>query len=256
MKIGLALGGGAARGLTHLGVLSVLVEAGIPIHAVSGCSAGSIVGAVFCAGFSVEEMMAMAVHVRWRRIADLNRTRSGFISLDRLERWLTMVLGDIDFSDLEIPLAVVTVDVSTGERIVLREGRLARAVHASCSIPGIMNPVQVGERTLMDGGLVDNLPVAAARELGADFIIGVDIFEPNYGRDSSPIAQGIMAIETLVRHAGGGIGMADFLISPSTAKYSYVRFGQLEELIAVGERAARNCLPDLMASIDDIEGSQ
>lgn len=253
MKIGLAFGGGATRGMAHVGVLSVLVEAGIPIHCVAGCSAGSVIGAVFCAGFSLEDMKNMAVHVRWRRLASLDRSRWGLVSFDRLERWLMMVLGDIDFSDLEIPLAIVTADVSTGKRIVLRTGRVAKAVHASCAIPGIVNPVQVDGRALMDGGLVDNLPVTAARELGADYVIGIDVFEHNYRRDGGPLAQGVMAIETLIRNAGGGIGMADYLISPATAGRSFVRFRQIQEQIVLGERAARQCLPDLIKSIDTLE---
>jgi NTE family protein len=166
-----------------------------------------------------------------------------------------MVLGDIDFSDLEIPLAVVAADTATGERIVLRKGRLAKAVHASCALPGIVNPVQIDGRTLMDGGIVDNLPVTAARKMGADYVIGVDVFEPNYRPEGGPLAQGIMAIETLIRHAGGGIGMADYLISPKTAGRSFVRFRQTPELILLGERAARQNLPSLLASIEETERS-
>ncbi|MGB3717935.1 MAG: patatin-like phospholipase family protein [Candidatus Promineifilaceae bacterium] len=253
MKIGLAFGGGATRGMAHLGVLSVLVDAGIPIYCVSGCSAGSVIGAVFCAGLPLEDMKKMAGNVRWRRIASRDRSRWGLFSFDRLERWLMMVLGDIDFSDLEIPLAIVTADVSTGERIVLRKGRLAKAVHASCAVPGIVNPVQIDGRTLMDGGMVDNLPVTAAREMSADYVIGIDVFEPNYKRDGGPLAQGVMAIETLIRHAGGGIGMADYLISPNTAGRSFLRFSQYPELISLGERAAWQSLPSLLASIEDME---
>jgi NTE family protein len=250
MKIGLAFGGGAVRGMAHVGVLSVLVDAGIPIFCISGSSAGSVIGAVFCAGLSLEDMKKMAVHVRWRRIASRDRSRWGHFSFDRLERWLMMVLGDIDFSDLDIPLAVVTAEVSTGERVVLRKGRLAKAVHASCALPGLVNPVQIDGRTLMDGGIVDNLPVTAAREMGADYVIGIDVFEPNYRSEGGPLAQGLMAVETLIRHAGGGIGLADYLISPNTAGRSFVRFSQYPELISIGERAARQSLPGLLASIE------
>ncbi len=239
--------------MAHLGVLSVLVDAGIPIYCVSGSSAGSVIGAVFCAGLPLEDMKKMAAHVRWRRIASRDRSRWGLFSFDRLERWLMMVLGDIDFSDLDMPLAVVAADVSTGERVVLRKGRLAKAVHASCALPGLVNPVQIDGRTLMDGGIVDNLPVTAAREMGADYVIGIDVFEPNYRPDGGPLAQGVMAIETLIRHAGGGIGMADYLISPNTAGRSFVRFSQYPELISLGERAAWQSLPGLLASIEDSE---
>ena len=255
MKIGLALGGGATRGMAHLGVLSVLVDSGIPIDFVAGCSAGSVIGAVYCAGIPVEEMKKMAVNVRWRRVASRNRSQWGFVSFAKLERWLMMVLGDLDFSDLKMPLAIVTTDALTGERVVLQKGRLAKAVHASCSVPGIVQPVQVDDRLLMDGGIVDNLPVSAARELGADYVIGADVFEPDYQRQGGPLARGAAAIETLIRHAGGGFGSADFLITPNTAGRSFIRFSRHHELISLGEEAASRSLPALEESIAKAERS-
>lgn len=251
MKIGLALGGGATRGMAHLGVLSVLTAACIPIHCVAGCSAGSVIGAVYCAGIALEKMREMAANVRWRRIASRERTNAAIFSFDRLERWMEMELGVLDFSDLKIPLAVIAADISTGERIVLRKGRVAKAVHASCAVPGLVKPVRIDNRLLMDGGIVDNLPAVAARELGADFVIGIDVFEPDYGRSGGPLARGITALETLIRHAGGGVGAVDFLISPKTAGRSFFRFGHFQELISLGEQAAREDLSKLLGSIDN-----
>jgi NTE family protein len=250
MKIGLALGGGATRGMAHLGVLSALDEASIPIDCVAGCSAGSVIAAVYCSGLSIEKMKAMAGFVQWRRIASRNRTQWGFFSFDRLERWLTMVLGDIEFSDLKTPLAIVVCDAMIGERIVLREGRIAPAVHASCAVPGIINPVEIDGRLMMDGGIVDNLPVTAAREMGADYVVAVDVFQPNYLRDGHPLARGLTAIETLIRHAGGGIGMADYLIEPHTVGQTFFGFKNYRELISIGEHAAGQALPDLLNSIE------
>jgi NTE family protein len=140
-RIGLALSGGAARGLAHVGVLSVLLKAGIPIEYVAGCSAGAILGALFCAGTSLEQIRILTSYVSWRRLARPVQSGQGFLSFDKLERWLIMQLGDLDFADLDVPFAVVTMDVQSGERVVLQEGRVAKAVHASCSIPGLVTPV-------------------------------------------------------------------------------------------------------------------
>jgi len=252
MKIGVAFGGGATRGMAHVGVLSVLVEAGIPIHCVAGCSAGSVIGAVYCAGIAPDQMKTMAANVRWRRIASRDQTKAGIFTFDRLERWMEMELGAIDFVDLEKPLAIVAADISTGERIVLRTGRVAKAAHASCAVLGLIRPVEIDGRLLMDGGIVDNLPSAAARELGADFVIGVDVFEPSYERNGGLLGKGITVLETLIRNTGGGIGTADFLISPKTAGRSFFRFGQFRELIALGEQTAREDLPSLMRCIENI----
>lgn len=160
-----------------------------------------------------------------------------------------MFLGDLEFSDLEIPLAIVVADATTGERIVLKEGRVAKAVHASCAVPGFVNPVLVNGRLMMDGGIVDNLPVSAAREMGADYVIASDVFEPNYKRIGSPLARGITAVETLIRCAGGGIETADYLVAPHMPGHSFFSFKHYQELISIGERAASENLSRLKHSI-------
>ena len=248
-RIGIALSGGAARGMAHIGVLSVLLRAGIPIEYVAGCSAGAILGAVFCAGMSIEQIRVLSSYVSWRRLATPVQSSRGFLSFEKLERWLIMQLGDLDFDELEVPFAVVTLDVKSGERVILCEGRVARAVRASCSIPGVATPVRINGRLLADGGIVDNLPVDAVRNLGAEYVIGVDVFEPFYDRALGPLGKGVTAIETLVRNAGGGVGQADFLISPGTAGKTYIRFSKYQELYAVGEQAASRSLPCLLKEI-------
>ncbi|MFN2190257.1 MAG: patatin-like phospholipase family protein [Candidatus Promineifilaceae bacterium] len=253
MKIGLTFGGGATRGMAHLGVLTVLDAAGIPIDVVSACSAGSVIAAVYCAGYPLEYMHKMAKYVQWRRIAQRERTAWGMFSFDRLERWLLMVLGDLEFSDLKIPLAIVAADATSGQRIVLTEGSVARAVHASCAIPGIINPVEINGHLLMDGGIVDNLPVSAARDIGADFVIASDVFEPDFKRAGGALMRGITAIETLIQHAGGGIDAADYLIVCHTAGRTFFSFKNYKELISAGEKAAAEQLPALLERLDQFK---
>lgn len=250
-RSGLALSGGAARGLAHIGVLSVLVRNHVPIDCVAGCSAGAILGATYCAGMSINQIQALAPHIHWRRLATPVKSDAGFLSLEKLERWLIMLLGDLEFADLQLPFAVVTMDMISGERVVIREGHVARAIRASCSVPGIVAPVTIDGRLLGDGGVVDNLPVDAARDLGADFVIGVDVFEPDYRRARGPLGKGLTALETLVRNSGGGVGRADFLIAPRTAGKTYVRFSHYKELVALGEAAAKASLPCLKEYLRD-----
>jgi NTE family protein len=247
MLVGLALGGGAARGMAHIGVLDVLAKAQIPIYCLSGCSVGGVVGALYCAGYTTDEIRCVAHHIHWRRIARKAKSISqGLLSFERLERLLVMMIGDIDFSELKVPFSVAAMDFETGERVVLKSGSVAKAVHASCSIPGFVTPVDIDGQLLVDGGIVDNLPVDLARDLGADYVVGVDIFMPNYRRGHGLFGTGLTTIETLIRNAGGGVSRADFLIKPDTAGKTYTRFSQHRELISEGEQSTRACLPELI----------
>lgn len=249
MRIGLALSGGAVRGLAHLGVLQTLAAANIPISCIAGCSAGSILGAMYCAGLPLDQIRSYVPFITWRRIAGLARSSQGLLTFEKLERLMIMLLGDIEFHDLQIPFAVTVLDTVTGERVIIREGRLAPAIRASCSVPGFVTPTELDGRLLADGGVIDNLPVDAALVLGAEYVIGVDVFEPMYQRRGGVLGKGLTAVETLVCNAGGGVQRADFLITPKTAGRSYVRFSQHEQLIALGSQAAQESLPDLKRSI-------
>jgi len=241
-RIGLALGGGVVRGLAHVGVLSVLEREGIPVDCLAGASAGALVGAAYCAGVGIQRIREMASRMSWRRLAGPSWPRQGFVTFAKMERWLAAELGDLNFADLAIPFAAMAIDLEDGRRVVLREGRLAPAVRASCSVPGIVTPVQIGGRLLGDGGVVDNLPVSAVREMGADFVIGVDVCVPSFQRRWGPLRFGFAALETLVRRAGGGLAAADCLIAPKLAGASYIRFSRYAELITLGEQAAEESL--------------
>lgn len=256
MRVGLALSGGAARGLAHVGVMQTLIEAEIPIDCIAGCSAGSILGSLFCAGMSMDRIRSLVPNITWRRISGLANSSQGLLTFEKLERLMIMLIGDIEFHDLKLPFATVTMDVVTGERIILREGRLAPAVRASCSIPGVVTPVEIDGRLMGDGGVVDNLPVDGALALEADFVIGVDVFEPHYLRTRGPLGKGLTAIEMMVRNSGGGVHRANFLISPKTAGQTYVRFSHYEQLISLGRQAARESLPELRKSLAKVRTGQ
>lgn len=249
-KVGLALGGGAMRGMAHIGVLSVLHSAEIPIDYVAGASAGAIVGALFCARLDPAEMAYIASKLKWWDLARPEPTQYGLLTFDKLEQLLIDLLGDLTFADLDIPLALATADMQTGEQIILQEGRLAPAVCASCAIPGIFNPVTINGRRLNDGGVLNNLPVSVARKMGAEFVIASDVFEPAYGRNGNPLMFGLTAIEILIDRAGGGYDTADCLIQPELGGATFISPSKLNDFIAAGKKAATAQLPILNHHID------
>jgi NTE family protein len=248
-RIGLALSGGISRGPAHIGVLNVLTAQGVPIDCVTGVSAGSIIGAVYCAGLPLEQMNELALRIGWRRIARLTWPRRGFIHFRRLERLLIDLIGDVEFRDLKIPFAVVVTDLLTGAPVVIDEGRVVTAVHASCAVPGFVEPVERGGRLLGDGGVSCNLPGKQVRALGADFVIGVDLMQPHLRRRGGPLRFGALALETLIQRSGGGLDAVDCLIQPALAGFNSLLFNRPAYLIERGEAAARQQQAAILAAL-------
>jgi NTE family protein len=246
----LALGGGVARGLAHIGVLSVLESAGVPIDCIAGTSMGAIIGASYCAGLGVADLKAIAARTGWWQVSRPFFSSNGLITFNRMERWVEENIGEFNVRDLAIPFAAVASDLISGERVILSRGRLCTAIRASCSIPGFAPPVEIDGRMLVDGGITDNIPADVARILGADYVIGVDIFMPTLRRYLGPFGQGLAAIETLVRHAGRGSNECDCLIIPPMEGRSYFRFSDYQRLIALGEEAALAQLPVILQALE------
>jgi len=178
-KIGYALGGGAARGLFHIGVLSVLEEYGITPDIIAGTSMGAIIGAMYASGLKTSDLKQIAYSIDWRqatRLADIVALpKSGLIQGKRIVTLLKSILGEIGFPQLKYKYAAVAADLYTGQQIVFTEGPLINAIRASISIPTIFTPVHHEGRYLVDGGLVNVVPVSVCRDLGADFVIGVNV---------------------------------------------------------------------------------
>jgi NTE family protein len=248
-KVGLALGGGVVRGMAHLGVLMALERGGVPIDIVTGTSVGSLIGAFYSTGRPLDELGQLANGLGWRHMIRPVFFGDGFFSFSGLEHWLVSQLGDLKFADLARPFAVVASDIDNWRPVVLREGRVAPAVRASCSVPGFIQPVEIGGRRLADGGITDNVPVDAARLLGADYVIGVNIFGGLPRKRRGPMAMGFAALETMVRWSGGGLVTADCLISPAIDDLSYIRFAHREKLIALGMAGAEEKLPEIRAAL-------
>jgi len=255
-KVGLALGGGVARGIAHIGVLAELERAGVSIDCIAGTSIGALIGASYCTGLSVDELRDIAARTGWWQVSRPFFSGGGFVTFKRLEQWIVEHLGDFHVEDLAIPFAAVASDLVSGERIVLSEGPLTTAVRASCSVPGFVPPVEYNGYVLVDGGITDNIPADVARLLGADYVIGVDIFMPALRPRLGPLSKGLAAIETLVRHAGMGDEECDCLIVPNLKGVSYFRFSEYAQLIALGEEATRRALPQIMDGLQEMEASQ
>lgn len=251
-KVGLALSGGVARGPVHVGVLNVLEQEGIPIDYVAGTSAGAIVGAAYCAGLEIPQLRTLAVDSGWRSMARLTRSRHGLISFSKMESYLESLVGELDIRDLSIPFTAVVTDMERGRPVSLHRGRLATAVRASCSVPGVVTPVEINGRYFCDGGVTNNLPVDAVREMGADYIIAVDLFVPIYRPRLGVLGALLAALELLIRHAGGGSNQADCLIEPAIAGHNYLNFSRKKSLqyIALGEAAARQVVPTIKAALN------
>jgi len=189
-KLGYALGGGAARGIAHIGVLKALEEHGIKPDYISGTSAGAAVGALYSAGISPQHMydtVASMTRADWIKMLDLSLFKNGLMKGERLMKWFKEFTGgDINFNDLRIPFAAVSTDINNGEKVILHNGSVWEAVRASISIPVIFSVVEHSDRFLVDGGLSEIVPVDTAKYMGADFTLAVNVMPLSNDRLISP----------------------------------------------------------------------
>jgi NTE family protein len=257
-KIGLALSGGAARGMAHVGVLRALLENDIRIDCIAGTSAGSIVGGAFAAGMSVEEIADFGRKLRWRHIGRITMSRLGVQTNARLESYMRSRLPVTKFEDLPIPFAAVATDLKTGQAVVLKDkGDVPFAIRASCTIPGWYVPVPDAEgRQLVDGGLVAVIPSAVTRALGADIVIAVDVnsagatFISSTGSLIGVLLQSMMVIQKSVsiQHCE----MSDLVITPNVGHIRWDQVRRADELMVAGYEAGLESIPKIRELIDSV----
>ena len=246
--MGLALSGGAARGLAHVGVLKVLAEHGVRVDYVAGTSAGALVGGAFASGMSLEELEQVAREMRWRDFGRMTLSRLGAQSNARLEEYVRALFPATRFEELPLPFAAVATDLHTGAAVVMRDrGDVAFAIRASCAVPGWYVPVTDEHgRLLVDGGLVANLPTAVVRALGADVVVGVDVNHDGtkfLGAPTSVVGVLLQSIILMQRTAAvHQRQLADVVISPRVGHIRWDEMTRSDELIAAGEEAARAAL--------------
>lgn len=265
LTVGLVLSGGGARGFAHIGVLRVLEKEGARFDVIAGTSMGAIIGAFYAAGHSADDIEKIVASITWRDVVDLS-LRSGLMKGDRLQELLQEYLP-ATFEELKTPLAVITTDVESGEEVVHTEGDLVTAVRASAGFPGAFEPVQMDGRTLGDGGIVNNLPVNAATLLGANRVIASDVSPPRQAiyRDDvdkgawwerwlatvklerrTPMVQMLFRAtdiqQSMIVDIRYAIHPADLRIRMEMPKYRIESFGDFEDIVVEGERAAQRTL--------------
>jgi NTE family protein len=262
-SIGVALSGGAARGIAHVGVLKAFRENNIPIDYIAGTSAGSLVGAAVASGMSIEDIEKLSKELRWRRIGRPTISRLGFQSNKLLEDFVRARLPITRFEDLLIPFAAVATDLGTGAAVVMKDnGDVPLAVRASCCIPGVYVPVIDSEgRQLVDGGLVAVLPATVVREMGADIVVSVDVnscgasfFGSSLTHLFGVILQSMMLIQRNVSQRQQDA--SDLVIHP---KISHIRWDQLrraDDLLKAGYDAGQESIPALRALCDAVDLTQ
>ena len=251
--IGLALGGGFARGYAHLGVLQVLEEENIPIACVAGSSIGSILGAAYASGLPLARIIDKCREIRFRDFGRWRVSRFGLASNDRLGALVQRFFDSRQFEDLSIPTAIVATDLDTGDPVLFRQGGLAEPIRASCAFPGLFEPVQIGTRYLADGGLVAPVPTRAARELGAEIVVGISVGLHD-GRRGAPtnIFQVVSrAVSAAQKHQlEGWERQADLVLRPAVQTLAWDDFERIDEAIEAGAAAARSALPRLLTLLN------
>jgi NTE family protein len=255
-RIGLALSGGAARGIAHVGVLRALEENHIPIDAIVGASAGALIGGCYAAGLSIEQLDQMARTFRWRHTSRLSFSRLGLQSNARMEKFLRRNLPVTRFEDLKIPFAAMVTDLRKGESIVFRDqGDLPFAIRASCCVPALYTPVRDREgRFLIDGGILANLPISHTRDLGADIVIAVDVnFDGVRFFEQPRTALGVLthvfsAVERIVSNQERDT--ADVLIAPKIGHIRWDETRRSPELVRIGYEAGLESINEIKAMIE------
>jgi NTE family protein len=248
--IGLALGGGFARGFAHLGVLQVLEENHIPISCIAGTSVVSILGAAYASGAPLSRIIGTCRELRFKDIARWHVSRLGLASNQRLGDLIERVFETRQFEDLRIPTAVVATDLSNGEPVVFTQGGLVDAIRASCAFPGLFEPVEIGTRCLADGGLVAPVPTQAARSLGASFVMGVSVgLQDNHrGKPSNMFQVVSRAVSAAQKHQLEiWERYADLVIRPDVQSLAWDDFHRADDAIEAGAAAARRAVPLLQA---------
>lgn len=251
LKIALVLGGGAARGFAHIGVIKALEAQGIVPSMVVGTSAGSVVGALYASGMSGFELQKQALDIQENMVTDWVMPNRGVLKGEALQDFINQQVKNLPIQRLPKPLGVVATDLQSGEMVLFRQGNTGMAVRASSAVPGLFQPVEINGRDYVDGGLTSPVPAQAARAMGADFVIAVDISNVNR-RDklvgTLDVLLQTFAImgHTISRHE---LEDADVVIRPKTATVSSTDFTDRNLAILEGEKAAAAVMPELKAKL-------
>jgi len=250
-RVGLALGGGFARGIAHIGVLRVLEQEGIPIDCIAGTSVGALIASAHACGSPVSAMAAHAASTRFRDFGRWTLSWLGLASNERLEDYLHRVCTANRFEDLKTPLAIVATDLGSGESVYFTRGEIALALRASCAYPGLFLPVEYEGRLLVDGFLSEPVPVEAVRRLGAEFVIAVYL-DPGLNHDKPKTVADVLSrsFSIMQRYSESTWRRrADAVIEPDVKPFPWDAFARAPEIVLAGEAAARRAVPKIKAAL-------
>ncbi len=250
-KLGLALSGGATRGLAHIGVLQAFEETKIRPDYLSGTSIGAFAAALYAFGVSLPQMRAVGKGMTPLRITKLKLSRYGLFSNEELGNLIRSQIGNACIEDSPLPLAILATDISTGEQVVLREGEVAAAVMASSAVAGIYQPVRIGNRMLMDGGIMEDVPVSPLRPMGATTVVAVNLSaERKYRLPEDIIDILFNAFDIAIdENTKVQVKDADILIEPCLFNFRRLDVSQIDEMIAEGHRAALESIPKIREAL-------
>lgn len=252
-RIGLALGGGAARGFAHVGVIQVLEEAGIRPVLVAGTSAGSLVAAIYASGKTGKQMQQVAETMEEATMADWTMPlfNRGMLRGDALARYVNGQVGARLIEDLPLPLGIVATDLNSGQSMLFQRGDTGTAVRASSAVPAVFQPVRISGREYVDGGLVSPVPVRAARQMGAELVIAVDISSPPEGNLAAGTLEVLLQTFSIMSKSINYFELkeADVVVRPTLTGISSSDFGARKRSIEAGRRAMLQLLPQLRAVI-------
>jgi len=248
-KVALVLGAGAAKGFAHVGVIKILEANRVPVHMIVGTSVGSLVGSLYAYGYPAYDIQRVAMGLSKAEIADLTVPDNGFVKGEKLEAYVNRMVRGTPMEGMRIPFHAVATDIGSGQEMVFGKGNTGAAVRASCSIPGIFRPVKIGDRTYVDGGVVSPVAVDAARRLGADAVIAVDISGEVDGTVPDGTLDTIFQSINIMyaRIAADQLSRADVVIRPRVGHIASGDFTRRHEAILEGEKAAQAALPKIQA---------
>jgi NTE family protein len=261
IKVGVALGGGGARGLAHIGVLKAFEEGDVPVSAIAGNSVGALIGSLYAAGVTTAQMEQMTQEIGWSSLTNYSRYSlfrlvllEHRMSTGNMEVYLRKYMGDTRFDQLKMPFACAATDLQTGERVVFREGPVALAARASATIPGMFQPVEFRHRYLVDGGLVSNLPTDLVAPMGVDIIVAVDVTaDISHIQPKSVLAVLNQAIYIQSEHlAQDELTRAQVVIRPELGDIGTMDLSRSDECIDAGIVAGRQAVPEIKRLILDL----
>lgn len=235
-KIALALGGGSVLGAVHIGVLKAFEEHDIEIKAISGTSAGAIVASLYAFGKSAKEIEKTVLEFEWKNLSSLTFSKYGFLSNKKIGEIIKRNIGKKNIEDAKIPLSMVATDITTGEKVVLDKGSVSKSVMASTCVPGIFVPIEIEGRFLVDGGIVENIPLSCLKDKNVDFVIGVDLIcEHAHKKPNNVIEILYNSFNFLVKtNKKIQIKEADIIIKPDISKFNAIDMSQMKDLIKIG----------------------